>query len=467
MKAGDDVGLLRDYAENGSDLSFSALVGRHFNLVYTTALRIANGDAALAQDVAQNVFTDFARKAKRLPPDLFLGGWLYKHTCFIAANAIRTERRRQTRERQAFEMNFANDESDPIWSGVGPILDKAMSRLAARDRDALVLRFFEQRSFRSVGGALGISEEAARKRVDRALEKLRGFFAQHGLSFSAAVLTSALDAHAGAAAPVGLASIVATAAFSEAAKSGGAGLSLIKLMTITKAKIALAAIAAGLTAAIIVQSQNNSRLQRENRTLRQRAAQLTELQAENEQLNKIQPAATPELKPDQFRELMRLRGEVGVLKDQLQQAKKAQTAQAIASHEPVSAPEDPAEDQRQIAIAKMGNAKQWMLAFLMYASDHQQACPANFDQATAYWPKDATETNPPTNEFQVVYQGAFNDITNPAQTIVLQETDPVQGPDGGWFKAYGFADGHAEYHKSADGNFAPWESQRMQLPPAQ
>ena len=121
-------------------------------------------------------------------------------------------------------------------------------------------------------------------------------------------------------------------------------------------------------------------------------------------------------------------------------------------------------------MAKMNYAKQWMMAFLMYANDHQKACPTGFDQAAAYWPtasKDEPETNLLTNQFQVLYQGTFDAITNPAQTIVVAEVEPVQGADGSWFKAYGFADGHSELHKEADGNFTPWESQRIQTTPGQ
>ncbi|HEX4122083.1 MAG TPA: sigma-70 family RNA polymerase sigma factor [Verrucomicrobiae bacterium] len=466
MNIGDNCSLLQDYVETGSDPAFSALVTRHFNLVYATASRICNGNAHLAQDVAQTVFTDLARKAKRLPPNVLLGGWLHKHTCFIAANAIRKERRRQTRERQAFEMNSANDESDPTWSSVGPALDNAMTRLPSQDRNALVLRFFEQRSFKSVGGALGISEEAARKRVDRALEKLRGFFAQLGLNFSAAVLVAALDAHAGAAAPVGLASIVANAALVNAAKNSAAAISLTKLMTMTKAKIAAAAIAAALTATIIVQSQINSRLRRQNLALRQQAQQVDQLQTQPEQ----PPPRASSLTQDQFRELMRLRGEVGVLREQVRQAKKASVAQVetIPQSPPEPTPVDSAEQQRQTAIAKITCAKQWMLAFLMYANDHQQSCPANFDQALEYYPKDANASNNlTTNQFQIVYQGKFNEITNPAETIVLSEIQPMQSDDGGWLKAYGFADGHSELHKEQDGNFASWETQRIQPPASQ
>jgi RNA polymerase sigma factor (sigma-70 family) len=477
MNMGEDATLLRDFVESGSERAFSGLVDRHFNLVYVAALRIAAGDAHLAQDVVQSVFTDFAAKAKSLPRDLILGGWLYKHTCFIAAKAVRQEQRRRTRERQAFEMKSANEPSDPVWSRVGPVLDEAMSRLGAADRNALVLRYFEQKSFKTVGMALGISEEAARKRVDRALEKLRGFFARRGLSFSAVVLSSALDSHAAAAAPAGLSSAVASVALAQAAKSGAAGFSLLKLftitrlMTITKAKIALSAAAVGLSAAIIIQSHENSRLQRENRGLREQTAALSEKpRTDNEPL----PEGSG-LDQEQFRELIRLRGQVGLLRDQLAQARKAAQANADiakaaaskADAPPESASDDPVEHQRKMTIAKMNYTKQWMLAFWNYAGEHGQSFPGGFDQARDYFPDQGNGDGLTTNQFQVAYQGAANQITNPAQTIVLQEVEPMQTTDGGWIKVYGFADGHAEAHLETDGNFASWESQHIQPPPGQ
>ncbi|HEY3863636.1 MAG TPA: sigma-70 family RNA polymerase sigma factor [Verrucomicrobiae bacterium] len=459
----DDATWLREYAENGSDRAFSALVQRYFNLVYSAALRLGQGDAALAQDVAQSVFTDFACKARSLPRDVLLGGWLYKHTCFAAASAIRKERRRQARERQAFEMNTDTGESDTVWTKVAPLMDHALGRLGDSDRHAVVLRFFEQRSFKSVGGALGISEEAARKRVDRALDKLRVFFGQRGLSFSAAVLTAALDAHAGASAPAGMASAVASAALAHAAHGGGAGLSLF--MAMTKTHLTLAAAVAGLATAVVLQSQSNTRLQRQNADLRHQAAQLDQLRADNERLA-ARPAA-PQLGQEQFRELLRLRGEAGTLKGQLTAAKKALAA-AAANSPRESAPPSASESQdgpaQQAAVAKISYAKQWMLAFILYAGDHQSACPTNFEQAALYWPKDASETSLTTNQFKVFYPGAFNEITNPSGTIIVGETEPVQGPYGGWFKTYGFADGHSEMHKEADGNFAPWENLHTQIP---
>ena len=158
----------------GSERAFRELVERYVNLVYSAAIRHLE-EPQLAQDVVQTVFTALARKARTLPRDVILGGWLYRHTCFVASQAARTERRRRARERQALEMNALNDQPEPDWERLAPFLDQAMQGLGTSDRDAVVLRYFEGRNLRHVGAALGISEEAARKRVTRALEKLRSF----------------------------------------------------------------------------------------------------------------------------------------------------------------------------------------------------------------------------------------------------------------------------------------------------
>jgi prepilin-type processing-associated H-X9-DG protein len=257
---------------------------------------------------------------------------------------------------------------------------------------------------------------------------------------------------------------VAGAALAEAAKTTGAGLALLKFMIMTKTQIAAATVAAGLTAAIVIQSRENSRLQQENVAFRQEAAQQETMRAENERSAAAPaPAVGTALNQSQLRELLRLRAEVGDLKQQLSKVKTFAPTKVDRVESPrESRSEEAVPEQQKIAMAKMNYTKQWMLAFLMYANDHQQACPTNFDQATDYWPKDETETNLTTNQFQVLYRGSFNEITNPAETIVLGEADPVEGPDGGWLKTYGFADGHVEIHKAPDGNFAPWESQHIQ-----
>jgi hypothetical protein len=236
-------------------------------------------------------------------------------------------------------------------------------------------------------------------------------------------------------------------------------------MTITKAKIALAAVAAGMTTAIVIQSQNNARLQQENGALRQEAARADELRAENERLSRANAAAAPGLNQNQLRELLRLRAEVGALKEQLKNVPKPVAEAKVDA--PKEAPaEEASEPLQKIAIAKMNFTKQWMLAFILYGSEHQNACPTNFAQATGYFPNGEPE-GVSTNQFQILYQGAFNAITNPGQTIVVGELEPTQWPDGGWSKTYGFADGHAEIHKEPDGNFTPWESSHTQMPPGQ
>lgn len=107
--------LLLAYVQHGSESAFRELAKRYINLVYSTALRQLGGQTQLAEDVAQNVFTDLARKARTLPPDILLGGWLHKHTCFVAANIARSERRRLERENQAAQMNTLNDHTDENW----------------------------------------------------------------------------------------------------------------------------------------------------------------------------------------------------------------------------------------------------------------------------------------------------------------------------------------------------------------
>src|SRR5438309_1785638 len=211
----DDWQLLRDYAERGSETAFRALVGRHLNLVLSSALRQVN-NPQLAEEISQAVFILLARKARSLRHGVVLAGWLFRTTRFVAARAIRAEQRRQRREQEAFEMQQLST-ADDAWKRIAPALDEAVERLGETDRNAVLLRFFEDWSHQQVGAALGLSEEAARKRVNRALEKLRGFFAGRGFVVSATALASALAANAVKAAPIGLTNSIAAAAFTAGA----------------------------------------------------------------------------------------------------------------------------------------------------------------------------------------------------------------------------------------------------------
>jgi len=315
----DDAQLFRRYAEEGSEQAFGELVARYINLVYSAAVR-QTGDAHLAEDVAQAVFTALARKARALPREVRLGGWLYRHACFVAAQTARTERRRQARERRSLEMNGLNDHSEPGWEQLAPFLDEAMKHLGTSDRDAILLRYFENRGLHDVGNALGVSEDAARKRVTRALEKLRTFFMRRRLTLSTATLATLLAGHAVVAAPTGLAVSVTSAALAGAATSAGISLTLLKVMTMTKLKagIASAIVVAGLATPLVFQEQTNRRLRSEIEVLREQTQQIGQLREANDRLAKLKADANALAQlQKEHGELVRLRGEVGVLKRQL------------------------------------------------------------------------------------------------------------------------------------------------------
>jgi RNA polymerase sigma factor (sigma-70 family) len=208
----DSQQLVAEYVRNGSDAAFRELVTRYVDLVYSTALRLVEGDMHRAEDVTQTAFVDLARKARTLPADVRLGGWLHRDTCLVAGHSLRGERRRQSREKQAAEMNALQNQSAADFSQVAPLLDEAINELGEADRTAILLRFFEQQDFRAVGQALGSNEDAARMRVTRALEKLEEFLKRRGVTTSAASLGVVLTANAVQAAPVGLVVTISTAA---------------------------------------------------------------------------------------------------------------------------------------------------------------------------------------------------------------------------------------------------------------
>ncbi len=211
----DDAQLLRRYAEDASESAFGELVARHIDLVYSAALRVVGGDTHLAQDVAQTVLADLACKAGALSRHEVLTGWLYQATRFAAAKAVRTERRRSSREKEAVAMQELS--SDANWERLRPVLEEAMGRLGAKDRDAVLLRYFERKELRAVGDVLGMSEEAARKRVGRALERLRRYLTGRGVTLSAATLATALAGSAVQSAPAALAGTISAAVFAGAA----------------------------------------------------------------------------------------------------------------------------------------------------------------------------------------------------------------------------------------------------------
>ncbi len=244
----DDRELLREYASNGSERAFAELVTRHLDLVYSAAVRRL-GDAHLAQDIAQIVFTDLARKAPSLPPDVVLPGWLHRATLFAATDMIRSEHRRRLREKAALESQAPQDR-ETQWDDLRPHIDIALHQLSSKDRNALLLRFFGERSWREIGEALGVQEDAARRRTERALASLRSWLNRRGIATTAEALSTLLAAHGLEAAPPGLATKLAAASLAAASSGPAAGtahfaIKLLHLILMSKTK---AAIIAGLIA---------------------------------------------------------------------------------------------------------------------------------------------------------------------------------------------------------------------------
>jgi RNA polymerase sigma factor (sigma-70 family) len=272
----DDQHLLDEFAENRSEAAFGELVNRYVNLVYSTALRRTNFDAHLAQDVAQLVFTDLARKAPSLPKDVVLAGWLHRATLYAASQMMRSKRRRRLREQEAAAMNALESQTNPDWRAIRPALDEALDKLHHADRDALLLRYFEQRSLAEIGSVLGTNEDAAGKRVKRALEKLRTVLVRRGITTTGAALSTIISTHAVQLAPIGLAAKLTTASLAGAGTATGITTTLLKFMAVTKTQITIGGIAiAALTASLIVKHGSETTLRREHESLQQKIAQLT------------------------------------------------------------------------------------------------------------------------------------------------------------------------------------------------
>jgi uncharacterized protein (TIGR03435 family) len=238
-----DMDLLRDYQRQGSEEAFAELVRRHVNLVYSAALRHA-GIAAHAEEITQAVFVILARKAAGLRPDTILDAWLYETTRWTALSFLRGERRRQWREQEAYmQSTFQESTGDPVWHQLSPLLDEAMARLGKKEREAVVLRFFKEKSLREVAAATQVTEAAAQSRVHRALEKLHRYFARRGVSSTTAIIAGAISAHSVQTAPATLAKAATAAAITKGAAASGSTLTLIKgalkIMAWTKAKTAV------------------------------------------------------------------------------------------------------------------------------------------------------------------------------------------------------------------------------------
>ncbi len=330
----DDRELLARYAGEGSEADFAELTRRHAGLVYSAALRQVR-DQALAQDVTQLVFAHLARRARSVAEKTVLAGWLHRDTRYTALDLIRANARRRRREQEFIEMNTPNPGPQPAWEEIRPLLDEALTELAPADRDALLLRFFEQRDFAGVGAALGASAEAARKRVERALERLRGVLVKRGITSTTAALGGALMAHGVEPLPAEFVASLAAGATVGAAPSAGGWLS--NLMLMTKTKIAIGAVLAGILAMpLMIQQQALAAARFEHSELLARLRGLATLAAEiRSSASEVSIPAAPARA-----ELVRLRRQAAALRGQIAEfsSQADQLLAANPAHKPGSTP---------------------------------------------------------------------------------------------------------------------------------
>ena len=318
-----DWDLLRQFTREHSQDAFREIVRRHLDLVYSAALRQACSPQ-LAEEIVQSVFADLARAADRLKPDSILAAWLYTVASRTAVDMVRKESRRQMREQIAVEMNIVNATADD-WAPIAPLLDEAMTALDETDRTAVLLRYFENRSLREIGDYLGISDDAAQKRVSRAVERLREFFSKRKMTVGAAGLAALISANSVQSAPIGLAATISSAVLSGATVQTSALVTATKTIAMTTIQksiiVATLATAAGTG---IYAARQNAQFHAQIETLRRQQAPLTaqiqELQQErddatNQLAGELAENAQLESNSNET-ELLRLRAEVTRLENQ-------------------------------------------------------------------------------------------------------------------------------------------------------
>lgn len=275
----DDAELLRRYSGAGSEAAFTEWVGRHIGLVYFTALR-RTGESALAHDITQSVFSTAARKSAGLAGHPSVIGWLYTTTRHLADKAVRKEQTRRRYEQDAAMHELTTAEPSCEWERLRPIIDDVLDGLDARDREAILIRFFEGRPFADIGATLRISQDAARMRVDRALEKLRTKLEKRGIQSASAALAVALSTQAGIAAPAGMITAVSGVAMATSAATGGAAV-LLGFMSTTKTTVVAATLATILAGGFGIAERNRAQgaetrldaINQEQLSLRTRLAQ--------------------------------------------------------------------------------------------------------------------------------------------------------------------------------------------------
>jgi len=363
MQSKSDAQLLRDYAERGAEAAFSELVRRHTNLVYSATLRQVESPDTAAE-IAQGVFLGLARGARslapRFAPEASLAGWLCRSARNLSLNHRREEFRRQSREKHVMEQLLATPDEAPDWERLRPVLDDAMSELSETDYDALVLRFYQNRDFRAIGAAIGVSDDTAQKRVSRALEKLRDLLAQRGIRATAAALGMVITANAVQSAPVCLANGITSAIAGASLTSSSASTAITKTIAMTAFQklLVTAAVTVGIVTPVLVLHSDQSKLGAQEQALQHQSSRLANLVHGNAHLADLVANAgkSNSLTAGDELKLLQLRGQIARLNMDIHQLTQVPPLSTPANQTGTNS----LDSLKQIWSRRADQLKQWL-----------------------------------------------------------------------------------------------------------
>ena len=386
---------------------------------------------------------------------------------------LRANRRRQDRERLSVEMNESSDHSEAHLKMVAPILDEAINALGSADREAILRRFFAGEDFRSIGQALGSTEEAARKRVTRALEKLQSLLGKRGVALSATGLGTLLVSGVVTAAPAGLAISVSNAVATAAAGTGSAW-TLLNFMASAKMKAGLlgSIVAASTISSLVIHHESAARLRAAEVRLELQTNLMSQAQSELDRLSRV-AALRNGAGVNARDELLRMREDVATLRRQTNdfivlKQDNNQLQAALRTRQGFPSTNAPARDNPEIR-AKSIYCRDLAMAMILYASDNQEQFPSDFGQAGKYVAEVIKEpSNLTPAQFEIVYHGSRDALTNyahPGGILLLREKAPWKNAEGKWLKGYAFTDGGGYIHSEPNGDFEAWEKKHiLELP---
>lgn len=468
-----DATLLRRYAEQNCESAFTELVRRHIGLVFSAAVRRLGGDRHRAADVAQMVFTEVAHQATRLAGHPAFVGWLHKTTVNVCSRVRRSERRRAAREEASQPVN-PSESQEPVvdWREARPLLDAALLELHEEDRTAILLRYFEGCSLRVIADSLRLSEDAARMRIQRAMERLRRTLSKRGVTGTAGALAATLELQAMETLPAGIAAQVATSAFAQAAcatsltgtaaaAAGGAQIAQTTSPLWIAMKTPLIATCAALVAVGVPLAVQHQRLaDTGSELLRLRGAMAAAAQPDADADSLARQAEFEQLRsllPD----LHRLREEAARLSAIRTNPASRDLAAALSRLRAAEVERDHHLAEMELIRVREESVnilKYLGLAARIHATDHQDQLPEQFDQLTeviggvdssALAHLDRTEFYPQPRKIS----------ESEPQLFLFREKSPRRRPDGSWERAYTLADGSVQVLQSATEDFGAVEKE--------